>query len=139
MSRTNLGFCVGALMVIFGAMFLNGWFGYQVAPEEFSDDIFIGSPIHLLCGALPYGAGIVLLYSMKLSLRDFLTKLSLSLIFPGALSLLFLFGTFNFTDALRDWLILVVVAFLIAGKAGSVAFNAAAGHNKTARSTQIPL
>jgi len=44
-----------------GAMPLNGYAGFLLAPSEFHQDAFIGGILHLLAGLIPWLAGIALL------------------------------------------------------------------------------
>ena len=60
-NRSGLRLGGGFLLVLFGAMPLNGFFGFLLFPHEFAPDKFIGSPAHLLVGLTPWLAGIVLI------------------------------------------------------------------------------
>ena len=51
----------GFLGLMLGAMLLNGYIGFLLAPSDFHHDSFTGSILHLLAGLIPWSAGIVLI------------------------------------------------------------------------------
>lgn len=51
----------GFLALMLGAMPLNGYTGFLIAPSEFHRDAFVGSIWHLLTGLVPWLTGIILI------------------------------------------------------------------------------
>jgi hypothetical protein len=51
----------GFLLVLLGAMPLNGYILFRVSPAQFHQNEFLGSVTHLLIGVIPVLSGIVLL------------------------------------------------------------------------------
>src|SRR5207247_2041422 len=54
-------FLCGLLLVCVGAMPLNGYIGYLIAPSEFHHDAFVGSFGHLSLGLAPLLLGIAIM------------------------------------------------------------------------------
>jgi hypothetical protein len=57
----SAGLLCGFLLVLFGAMPLNGYVGFLISPSQFHQDAFIGSFAHLLIGLIPLLSGVVLI------------------------------------------------------------------------------
>jgi hypothetical protein len=51
----------GFLTVMLGAMFLNGYVGFLLAPSDFHPNAFTGTIPHLLAGLIPWFVGVFLI------------------------------------------------------------------------------
>jgi len=106
-------FGLGLLLILGGAMPLNGWIGFQLFPEQFHFDGFVGSVWHLLIGALSFLSGIILVIRVKARL---LTTEVFKGFFLGSIAYtiviipLFMIGKLKLNGALSGWVSLVVLA-----------------------------
>lgn len=137
--RKKLMVSIGPLLILLGAMPLNGWIGFQNDPSIFHSDDFIGSLQHFLLGSVPYATGMILLAWAKFSFRAFLRGAALASILPLALSPLFLLESVRFTSGLAGWLALILIGFFVSGVCGAMARHShTKRHNTAAQTTASP-
>ena len=103
----------GLLAILLGAMPLNGYFGFMRDPTSFYRGAFVGSLWHLLAGAVPFGVGILLLATSRVSTRQILVVV-LCGVASGILLSLPTLITGNDDHAWLMWLSIVAAGCLLA-------------------------